>query len=57
VKPVDGSGGKGLVVGPDAAARQLSELRKQLTADPRGWIAQPVVAFSTTTGNGQSAPG
>ena len=47
VKPVDGSGGKGLVVGPDASARQLSELRKQLTADPRGWIAQPVVAFST----------
>ena len=47
VKPVDGSGGKGLVVGPDANKRQLSELRKQLIADPRGWIAQPVIAFST----------
>jgi len=47
VKPVDGSGGKGLVVGPDASREQLDELRKRLTADPRGWIAQPVVQLST----------
>lgn len=47
VKPVDGSGGKGLVVGPDASAKQLDDLRKKLTKDPRGWIAQPVVNFST----------
>jgi len=47
VKPVDGSGGKGLVVGPDASAKQLDDLRKTLIKDPRGWIAQPVVHFST----------
>lgn len=47
VKPVDASGGKGLVVGPDATADELAKLRKKLIADPRGWIAQPVVAFST----------
>ncbi|KQO96630.1 circularly permuted type 2 ATP-grasp protein [Leifsonia sp. Leaf264] len=47
VKPVDGSGGKGLVVGPDASRAELDVLRAQLIADPRGWIAQPVVQLST----------
>jgi hypothetical protein len=47
VKPVDGSGGKGLVVGPDASPAELDKLRKRLKADPRGWIAQPVVMLST----------
>jgi uncharacterized circularly permuted ATP-grasp superfamily protein len=47
VKPVDGSGGKGLVVGPDASKAELDDLRARLVADPRGWIAQPVVQLST----------
>jgi uncharacterized circularly permuted ATP-grasp superfamily protein len=47
VKPVDGSGGKGLVVGPDASKRELTELAARLKKDPRGWIAQPVVQLST----------
>jgi uncharacterized circularly permuted ATP-grasp superfamily protein len=47
VKPVDGSGGKGLVVGPRASKRELDDLRKRLIKDPRGYIAQPVVNFST----------
>lgn len=47
VKPVDGSGGKGLVVGPQASRRELDALRARLLADPRGWIAQPVVQLST----------
>lgn len=47
VKPVAGSGGKGLVVGPDASPAELESLRGQLLADPRGWIAQPVVQLST----------
>jgi uncharacterized circularly permuted ATP-grasp superfamily protein len=47
VKPVDGSGGKGLVVGPDASRAELDALRSRLLADPRGWIAQPVVMLST----------
>ena len=46
-KPVDGSGGKGLVVGPAASKKELDDLRKRLTKDPRGYIAQPVVQFST----------
>src|SRR3954468_21369519 len=47
VKPVDGSGGKGLVVGPAASPAELDKLRHRLVADPRGWIAQPVVQLST----------
>ncbi len=47
MKPVDGSGGKGLVVGPDASRQELDELRARLIDDPRGWIAQPVVQLST----------
>lgn len=47
VKPVDGSGGKGLVVGPRASAKELADLRKRLIRDPRGWIAQPVIQLST----------
>ena len=47
VKPVDGAGGKGLVIGPQATAVELDALRKRLIVDPRGWIAQPVVQLST----------
>ena len=47
VKPVDGSGGKGLVIGPSASRDELDELRGRLQRDPRGWIAQPVVQLST----------
>jgi len=47
VKPVDGSGGKGLVIGPAASRSELDALRTRLRHDPRGWIAQPVVQLST----------
>ena len=47
VKPVDGSGGKGIVIGPQASKVQLDAMRERLVTDPRGWIAQPVVALST----------
>lgn len=47
VKPVDGSGGKGIVIGPAATRDELDALRERLLADPRGWIAQPVVQLST----------
>jgi len=47
VKPVDGSGGKGIVIGPQADRDELDELRGRITADPRGWIAQQVVYLST----------
>ncbi|CUU53846.1 Uncharacterized conserved protein, circularly permuted ATPgrasp superfamily [Parafrankia irregularis] len=48
VKPVDGSGGKGIVIGPQATEAELAELRARVLGDPRGWIAQPVVKLSTS---------
>jgi uncharacterized circularly permuted ATP-grasp superfamily protein len=47
LKPVDGSGGKGIVIGPQASAAELDELREKVLEDPRSWIAQPVVQLST----------
>ncbi|MHA7294006.1 circularly permuted type 2 ATP-grasp protein [Arthrobacter sp. HLT1-21] len=58
VKPVDGSGGKGLVIGPDASKDELDALRERIITDPRGWIAQPVLQLSTvpTMSGGQFSP-
>ncbi len=47
LKPVDGSGGKGIVIGPAATKAELASLRRNVVADPRAWVAQPVVALST----------
>jgi uncharacterized circularly permuted ATP-grasp superfamily protein len=47
LKPVDGSGGKGIVIGPAASRAELDELRVKVLDDPRSWIAQPVVQLST----------
>ena len=58
VKPVDGSGGKGIVIGPRASGEQLDKLRRQILRDARGWIAQPVIQLSTvpTMIDGQLRP-
>lgn len=47
LKPVEGSGGYGILFGPDASSKQLAAARKDIKDDPRGWIAQPVVQLST----------
>jgi len=47
LKPVEGSGGYGILFGPNATTRQLASARKAVRDDPRGWIAQPVVQLST----------
>src|SRR3954451_17246036 len=47
LKPVDGSGGKGIVIGPQASHGELDELRTKVMQDPRSWIAQPVIQLST----------
>jgi len=48
LKPVDGSGGKGIVIGPQADEETLVALAKTVRADPRGWIAQRPVLLSTS---------
>ena len=55
LKPVDGSGGYGLVMGHRRLTAQLSRLAQDVLANPRGWIAQGVVTLSTSptyTGQG-----
>ncbi|WP_212812281.1 MULTISPECIES: circularly permuted type 2 ATP-grasp protein [unclassified Mycolicibacterium] len=47
IKPVEGSGGYGIVFGPDASEKEIVAISKKVRADPRGWIAQPVVQLST----------
>ncbi|NNN08821.1 MAG: circularly permuted type 2 ATP-grasp protein [Acidimicrobiaceae bacterium] len=47
VKPVDGSGGKGIVIGPQATKTELKALAKEVASAPRNFIAQRPVALST----------
>jgi len=47
IKPSDASGGYGLLMGPTATEEQIEQTVAELLANPRGWIAQPVVRFST----------
>ena len=46
-KPTDGSGGKGVFIGPTTAADELAGLRDVIEAQPDRWIAQEVVQLST----------
>ncbi len=48
LKPVDGAGGKGIVIGPHANEETLAELHAAVAADPRGWMAQRPVSLSTS---------
>jgi uncharacterized circularly permuted ATP-grasp superfamily protein len=47
IKPVEGSGGYGIVFGAEATSQELNRLRRKIRGNPRGWIAQPVVQLST----------
>ena len=47
LKPVEGSGGYGILFGPVASAKELAAAKRAVRTDPRGWIAQPVVQLST----------
>lgn len=47
LKPRDGHGGRGVLIGPHAAADELREAVATVQADPEGWIAQDIVRLST----------
>jgi uncharacterized circularly permuted ATP-grasp superfamily protein len=47
VKAVGESGGYGMLIGPHSSAEQRAEMRQQILADPRNYIAQPTLALST----------
>ncbi|MEV8468070.1 circularly permuted type 2 ATP-grasp protein [Fluviibacterium sp. DFM31] len=47
VKEVHGSGGYGMLVGPAANKKELSDFEAKLRAKPANYIAQPTLALST----------
>ena len=47
-KPVGEAGGYGVVVGPRATKAELDSLRKQVKADPAGYISQPMIRLSVS---------
>jgi uncharacterized circularly permuted ATP-grasp superfamily protein len=46
VKAVGESGGYGMLMGPSSTEAQREEFKRLISADPRNYIAQPVVEFS-----------
>jgi uncharacterized circularly permuted ATP-grasp superfamily protein len=58
LKPVAGSGGYGILMGPHASDEELEQARTAVEAQPRQWIAQEMVNLSTapTSGDGRLAP-
>ncbi|MEM8984940.1 MAG: circularly permuted type 2 ATP-grasp protein [Pseudomonadota bacterium] len=47
VKPVNESGGYGMLIGPHASEREHREFSRLLQKEPRNYIAQPTLALST----------
>ena len=58
LKPVDGYGGQGIVIGPHADAGELDRVAAEIRANPAGWVAQDLVQLSThpTYANGKLEP-
>lgn len=46
VKPVDGSGGSGVMIGPDLSPAEVAAMVEQVDAAPHRFIAQDVIRFS-----------
>ncbi len=47
VKAANESGGYGMLMGPKAAKEEIEEFRKRIIAEPRNYIAQPMISLST----------
>ncbi len=47
LKPVDGYGGQGIVIGPHAGRDELARLAGAIRAKPAGWVAQDLIQLST----------
>ena len=58
LKPANESGGYGLVIGNRATKEELQEAIDNIEADPRNWVAQPILSLSTapTLCDGQLEP-
>jgi uncharacterized circularly permuted ATP-grasp superfamily protein len=47
VKPVNESGGYGIVMGPQASKGELADVAELIKANPRNYVAQPMISLST----------
>ncbi len=47
VKPANESGGYGLLIGNRATAEERADTIERINADPRNWVAQPILDLST----------
>jgi uncharacterized circularly permuted ATP-grasp superfamily protein len=58
VKPVNESGGYGMLIGPAASGEELQRFARLIESDPRNYVAQPVLHLSTapTLVQGRLAP-
>jgi uncharacterized circularly permuted ATP-grasp superfamily protein len=58
VKPANEAGGYGIMIGPQSSAAEREATADAIRADPRGWIAQPLLTLSTapTLADGKLLP-
>ena len=47
IKPANASGGYGVLIGEQASSAELEDTLAQVEAEPRNWIAQPLLQFSS----------
>jgi uncharacterized circularly permuted ATP-grasp superfamily protein len=47
VKAANESGGYGMLMGPKASKEEIEKFREAIVADPRNYIAQPMISLST----------
>ncbi|MDA0688310.1 MAG: circularly permuted type 2 ATP-grasp protein [Proteobacteria bacterium] len=47
VKPANESGGYGMLIGPQASKAELEEFARRIKANPRNYMAQPLISLST----------
>ena len=47
VKPANESGGYGMLIGPKSTRAEREKFKKLIEADPRNYMAQPVITLST----------
>ena len=48
LKPVNESGGYGILIGPSATKKELSQYKLKIQSNPRNFVAQPLIKLSTT---------
>lgn len=47
IKPANESGGYGMLIGPQASSKERQEFARKIKANPRNYMAQPLISLST----------